>query len=268
MAKVISLNDRQVIHDDERLLVQMPRDVADSNMRPFLAVASDKRLYWCKEIQNPDGYESIINEIVGSEIGRAIGAPIREWRILQVPASLDKARIKKLKTLHEGPVFGTLDIHGGDVDLMDRGIEFIDCDGNYQRIPKLIALWLLCNANDLQVIFDHSDESRVYSIDHGLWFGSEDIMWSLAPPDMRAGQVDLPGLTKPVPAAEWDKAIAKVEELRLDSFSEIMSLFPDEWKVREEEVMSLVKYAIGRKNYTVEKLEYLKKKHRERPESP
>ncbi|ERS39059.1 MULTISPECIES: HipA family kinase [Corynebacterium] len=264
MATVIKIDNRQVIQKDDRLVVKLPRRVAPSNMRPFLAVASDDNLYWCKEIQNPDGYESIINEIVGSEIGKVIGAPVRDWKILQVPAELDRARVEKSKTLHKGPVFGTLDIHEGEVDLMDRGISFIDCDGNYQRVPKLIALWLLCNAQDLQVIFDHSDESRVYSIDHGLWFGSEQQMWELAPADMRAGQVDLPGLTMPIPAAEWDKAIEKVEDLSLGAFSDIMSVFPNEWSVKPEEVDQLLKYAIGRKPYTIKRLTDLKKRQERR----
>lgn len=263
MAEVIDINSRRAERENPRPFVRVAKRVAETSMLPFLALASDDKYYWCKEINNPDGYESIINEIVASEIGSAIGAPIRTWEILDVPQELDRYRVEKRKTLKAGPVFGSLNIHGGDVDLMDRGIQFVDKDGNYQRIPKLIALWLLCNARELQVIFDHEDESRIYSIDHGLWFGSDNRMWEMAPDDMKSGQVSVPGLTLTIPSVQWDEAIDRVESLHKTDFSEIMEIFPNEWEVQEVEVRRLIDYAVRRKDYAIRQLKALKTRYTE-----
>ena len=263
MAEIIDIQSRIAARGSSRPFVRTATKVAPTTMLPFLALASDDNYYWCKEIQNPDGYESIINEIVASEIGSAIGAPIRTWEIIDVPKELNRERVDKRKTLREGPVFGSLNIHGGDVDLMDRGIEFVERDGNYQRIPKLIALWLLCNARELQVIFDHDDESKIYSIDHGLWFGSDNRMWEMAPDDLKSGQVAVPGLNRPIPSVQWEEAIDKVKSLHRSNFSGVMEIFPKEWGVEEVDVWRLIDYSIRRKDYAIGQLKLLKKRNTE-----
>lgn len=263
MGEIIDFQSRLALKDSSRHFVRTAKKVAPTTMRPFLALASDDNYYWCKEIQNFEGYESIINEIVASEIGTAIGAPIRKWAILDVPVELDRYRVGKIKTLRAGPVFGSLNIHGGDVDLMDRGIQFADRDGNYHRIPKLIALWLLCNARELQVIFDHEDESKIYSIDHGLWFGSENRIWEMAPDDIKSGQVSIPGIQLSVPPVHWDDAINRVDLLHKSDFSGIMDVFPNEWEIKEDDVRQLIDYAVRRKDYAIRQLKVLKRRFAE-----
>lgn len=61
--------------------------------RPFLCYASDENQYWCKIFNGPHGWEGTLNEIVASVIGEQIQAPIRPWKILDIPESLVSTQV-------------------------------------------------------------------------------------------------------------------------------------------------------------------------------
>ena len=183
-----------------RPYVQIVDRAADTSVRPYLCRASDGKYYWCKEFENAQGPEATINEVVSSVIGEKIGAPVREWQFLDVPDSLVGTFIPDTKIrLRGGPVFGSLDLHDAEVDLMDTGINFAEKDGNYDRIPCLTALWLLTNARDLQVLYDAEADHSIWSIDHGLWFDSNEEMWRLSPNDLRSGKPEIARPIEPIP---------------------------------------------------------------------
>ena len=241
--------DAEVYHlfgnQQNRPIVRAVDRVAPSATSPYLCRASDERYYWCKQYQNRQGWEAIVNEIVASMIGQRIGAPVREWAILDVPESqvgkfIDNSGIR----IGPGPVFGSLDIHQGEVNLMDWGIEFVSDDGNYRRIPILVALWYLTNAQDIQVIYEQSADNSIWSIDHGLWFGSADEMWMLAPADLKAGVPDIAKPVDPIPSKHWDDAIAKVDLLDSSIVDEIAKAMPEEWSVKDSAIQRLVDYAV------------------------
>lgn len=232
-----------------RPFVQVVDRAADTSVRPYLCRASDGNYYWCKEYENAQGPEATINEVVSSVIGEKLDAPIREWRFLDVPEKLVGTYIPGSRIrLREGPVFGSLDLHNAEVDLMDIGINFAEKDGNYERIPRLIALWFLTNAQDLQVLFDTNADHSIWSIDHGLWFDSSEVMWRLSPSDIKSGRPEIARPITPIPKVHWDSAITSVSRLDLNLTSEICSLMPQEWEVPQEDIEQLVKYVVRRKS--------------------
>lgn len=232
--------------------------LADSGASPFLARASDEKYYWCKTLQNDHGYESVINEIVGSIIGEAINAPVRPWQILRIPEELHNHLIDGKKRIKAGLVFGSLNLHTSDLNRLSPKIPHVNRDGNYNRIPSLIALWTLCNAEDLQVLFDASVDMQVWSIDHGFWFGSHESPWGLGDPSQRVGRTFIPPLGNPIPNTHWDRAIEDLGRLDSNIRKLAESAIPKEWGIDEQDVNKLVDYALGRKSYAIERLEKLR----------
>ncbi|WPF65695.1 hypothetical protein OLX12_09000 [Corynebacterium sp. 22KM0430] len=226
--------------------------------RPFLCYASDENHYWCKIFHGPHGWEGILNEIVASVIGEQINAPVRPWTILDIPESLVSTQVgegTQRYRLPDAPVFASLALHTADVtdQLSD-----INRDGNYDRVPLLIALWYLCNADDLQVLYDDDADRQIWSIDHGLWFGSQEIPWHLAPMTEWAGRPSIPRIPTTIPPVHWDRAINAVDNLSVDVAETITRLLPEAWAVPPEVPARLVRYACERKESTKEKLRELR----------
>ncbi|GGH57397.1 hypothetical protein [Rothia aerolata] len=147
-------------------------DVADTGERPLLVLASDGSDYWCKDFENRGNRETPINEIVSIEVGKAIGAPVCDWAIVDPPADMAGTRMGQT-IVPRLPMFGSKEVK--NVLLPENGIEYITKDDNFQRIPKLVALWLLCNAEDIQIMYAASEDHSIYSLDQGYWFGSHEM---------------------------------------------------------------------------------------------
>lgn len=258
--------DNVVRLDDHRPrpFVQVPVKVASTGSRPFLCRASDGKNYWCKQLNNAHGREAVINEIVASAIGDRIGAPVRPWAILDVPSDFagtsvgegrDRYRLDAL------PVFGSVDLHEADIEYNAFAI---DRDGNYDRFPRLAALWLLCNAEDIQLLYDYTEDMKVWSVDHGLWFGSQELPWQFGDVTELAGRTILPEMRTPIAETHWERAITGVDALSIDILDDIKDVIPDEWNVKGSDLNQLVHYAISRKHYATEKLRELQRNHARR----
>ena len=229
---------------------------ADTGTRPFLAMSDDSCLYWCKQLHNGHGPQSTINEVVCSVIGDSLGAPIAPWEILEVPEELvgtktPPSSLGTTSVLDHLPVFGSKLIHSADIA---DSIRFEESDDNYRRLPKLIAFWVLCNAKDLQVIYDMADDKRVYSIDHGMWFGSDEGVWELAPTDHLYGQTEIAHPTRCIPPEDWEAAIDAVWRLDQHLVDKVLAAVPDEWNPDVQQVAELVHYCLNRRDYAEKRL--------------
>lgn len=61
--------------DAHRTKIQFIRYAVDTGERPILCTGADNRLYWCKNFDEATNGETIVNELVSYEVGRAIDAP-------------------------------------------------------------------------------------------------------------------------------------------------------------------------------------------------
>ncbi|MDO4632092.1 MAG: hypothetical protein Q4A82_07410 [Corynebacterium sp.] len=237
---------------------------ADTGTRPFLAEADDGNFYWCKQFHNAHGGPSTINEVVSSIIGKELGSPILDWKILDIPSELvgtytPRSAEGNRILLEELPLFGTRQLF--PVEEETDALKFVDKDFNYDRMPLLIALWILCDAQDLQLLFNASDDYSVYSLDHGMWFGSFERIWDLQPPTSPQGQTEVLPLLGSIPEPHWDKAINAVKGLNKTLIDDVLKTVPAEWQVSPEKLEKLVKYALSRKPYTIEQLAKKKRQH-------
>lgn len=229
---------------------------ADTGTRPFLAMSDDSHLYWCKQLNNGHGPQSTINEVVCSVIGDSLGAPVAPWEILEVPEGLVGTRtppssLGATSVLDRLPVFGSRVVHSADIA---DSIRFEDNDDNYRRLPKLVAFWILCNAKDLQVIYDMADDKRVYSIDHGMWFGSDESVWELASVDHLYGQTEIAHPTRGMPPEHWEAAIEAVWRLDEDLVGKVLAAVPSEWNSDVQQIAELVHYCLNRRDYAAKRL--------------
>ncbi|MFW0112728.1 hypothetical protein, partial [Rothia sp. CCM 9416] len=188
--------------------------------------------------------------------GNIIGAPVRDWAVVYVPSDFTGRIMDSDQFFSSLPMFGSLNIPNSSPK--DQ-IIWVDRDSNYSRIPMLIALWHLCNADDTQIIYDLKADAKIYSIDHGYWFGS----WEGAR-DLSEGMTlyePLPTLKGRIPIDEWERAKANLSALTKASVKYIPSMIPSEWGVDESEIMPMLDYAVSRVHYTIEILESYKQRY-------
>lgn len=182
---------------NERTFLQIIGRVAShTGTKPFLGTASDGHDYWCKRVDSDHDFQAAVNEVAASVVGECLKAHVRPWKMIYVPNSLvgqfvgsGNARYR----LTGKPLFGSRNLPAGRLHQDFQTIPSPGKDDNYAHIPKLIALWLLCNVQeDLQILRDASDDDSLWSIDHGFWFDSFPRPWQLSHLDQPGGRPRIP----------------------------------------------------------------------------
>lgn len=256
---VVDFDRYRTNQKQKRLTLKIPGQVANSGSRPFLGWASDDQSYWCKRVRSDHGVEAVVNEIAAALIGDAIGAPVRPWAIIEVPSVLVGERLTDRGYALDGlPLFGSLNLHTSDVTENPSVIAHVNDDSNDHRLPRLIALWCLCNAEDIQYMFDRAEEFTVWSVDHGFWFGSLEKAWGFGNPDQSYGRPDIPALRTPIGTHHWDQAIEAVEKVDIELINDLHNAVPEEWGVEADALNRLISYAVERKSYTQDTLAELR----------
>lgn len=144
--------------------------------RPVLWLCDDENTYWCKSIEGCyANAETLVNELITYEVGKVIGAPVPEWRIVNTPPELSQVKISRSARPSRYPMFGSRQVNAIQEHFDETGdlLDYIDKDSNHTRVPHLVALWLICNAADMQVGYDLNNDFTIWSFDHGAWLGSE-----------------------------------------------------------------------------------------------
>lgn len=214
---VIDLSSRRNNNPDGKVYLSIAGDPVQTGTHPFLGVASDGNKYWCKRVNSNHGRESAINEVAVSVIGKMIGAQVRDWKIIYIPPSLKNSLVGvgELRYRLDGlPLFGSLLLPAGQLITNPQNIPFVSSDGNYNHIPKIIALWHLCCAGeDIQLLHDTNNDNALWSIDHGFWFDSFPYPWEFPKPRNGHGIGNIPLLRDRIPKTAWDKAIESLDQL-------------------------------------------------------
>lgn len=231
--------------------------LSSTGAKPFRALVSNQNIYWCKWPENPHGASEVVNELVASIVGAALGAPVRDWEIIWVPDDLDGDVLTNSDgdrvRLRSGPVFGSLLV---STAIESDQINYVSRDQNYDRVPLLIALWLLCNAEDIQMLYELGADHSIWSIDHGFWFGSFEREWELGEPEEFAGRPELPRVAEGIPAVHWDRAIDAVRRLEIDLFAQVIDVLPQQWNIETNDVKQLCEYVYRRREYAIQELEF------------
>lgn len=239
-------------------------EVAPTGSRPLLVRADNGSKYWCKQLNNSQGPEVVVNELVTSIIGDAIGAPIPKWTILRPSPTLIGKRFRnsrnpnEMTCVFEEPVFGSLVVDFPGIPMHSSVFQFVDDNSNQRRIARLIALILICNGQDVQFSYEKENDNTIWCFDFGFWFDSHESPWGLTPHDAAFGRPDLPSLHTCISERYWHEAIDTLNQLNATALIEdITHHLPEEWKIPEACVIQLVRYAIERRDYAKQELSRL-----------
>ena len=153
---------------------------------PILAKADDGNYYFAKFANNPQGPNVLFNEAVGTELYRAFGLPVPDWRPLLITRSfISRNRILffNSKTMESRPpepglCFGSLSL-GRGADLPLEALSGSEI-GRVENRADFGLAWLLdiCarHCDDRQAVFVETPNRRLRGIfiDHGHMFGGPD----------------------------------------------------------------------------------------------
>lgn len=235
--------------------------VADTGSAPFLALASDNNQYWCKSPNSPHQVHAVVNEVAVGIIGHHMMAHVRPWAIIHVPDSLVGTKIRSKYDEYSLPteVYGSRLLRFASLSYVEGTIPCLVDDDNAHNVPKLIALWLLCNPQeDIQILIEKANDNSIWSIDHGLWFDSMEAPWQLSTLEEPCGKPRIPRINTPIPSDCWDEAIASLDSVDASIKEELWEAVPGAWSVQRSDCDALIDYALGRKSYARQELINLK----------
>jgi len=150
--------------------------------QPILALASDGFLYVVKFLNNPQGPNVLFNEIAGSELYRACGLAVPEWRSLLLSDSFIDKNPESWMQTPEGRLRPTAGLCFGSRFMEGDGkrlIEFLP-RSSFTRVRNRTSFWLawlidVCaeHTDNRQAIFVEDAEGWLDArfVDHGHLFG-------------------------------------------------------------------------------------------------
>ena len=81
--------------------------------RPFHASATNGQTYWIKQVDNPQSPRVPVTEHIIAACGRLIGAPVREYCLIEIPKEFDGDRLSNGTVLRKGIAHASLNLEFG-----------------------------------------------------------------------------------------------------------------------------------------------------------
>lgn len=225
----------------------------NTGTRPSLLIGDDRNRYWAKWPGNPHGNMSLAHEWVVARLGAQLGAPVAPGVLLFVDEELLGDTYVDGDRLPGGVWFGSRLVSGVESQVLDNARR----DGNPDRIPRFLALWALCLGCDAQFMYAKADDDQIWSIDHGLWFGSHEGDWTeqwLL--ECIASSWDLPDWhgSRAVRDAAYQEAAEAVEGITSADLGEIVGNVPVEWGIPDQSLEALASFVHGRREAVADQL--------------
>ena len=150
--------------------------------QPILAEASDGFLYVVKFANNLQGPNLLFNESAGSELFRACGVPVPEWRPLRVSDSFLEKNPDCWMQTPDGRLRPTSGLCFGSRFLGGNGKRILEIlpNSSFNRVRNQTTFWLawlvdICaeHCDNRQALFLEDAEGwlSAYFVDHGHLFG-------------------------------------------------------------------------------------------------
>lgn len=208
--------------------------------QPVLMKCADKQTYMVKGRQ---AGRQVINDQIVARLGMAIGAPVGQPKLIDIPAELIDIE-PNLSHIASGIAHGTLFIP----DCFDH-IDLIatSTPENRTRLAHLAVLYGWVVPGDWQFLFGNSPPRLVHSVDHGHFFPNGpnwqiESLLEAPPPCIPACFSDC-YLT----VEELNEALESLSLITLEQIIETVASPPDEWGLTIEEREHLVHYLTHRK---------------------
>lgn len=224
------------------MLARTPRRPLDGFTKPYLFLCRDGREYVVKGSHNG---RLIVNDHIVSRLGMALGAPVATVGLVNLPAQLI-IMTPELYYFPPGVCHGSVWVDGcGPRDT----IRHVHIGENRRLFAYLAILYGWTGASDRQVIYRHSDDHAVLSVDHGEFFPDEGE-WTIE-------SLQSTGYAHPDPdmlekcqlrPADLQMPLAQLERLSEKSIAQAVAAPPDEWGCSIDERVALASYLERRRS--------------------
>lgn len=219
----------------------------------FLGLADDGRQYWVKVPGNDQGNQVLTNEVIVSEVGLLLGAPVRERVLVNVPQAVCAWSEFPVRGA-AGPLLGHGSHHvAGAVD--DDELRYTKRDDNARRQAAMAGLWDLCIGEDPQWLYETGAAYSVWSYDHGLWFTTGEGDWDQGVLERLVDTVSpIPKLPAGVNRDRMREVADLIDNLTPEQLLTVVSAVPVEWGTDDRDLETMAWFLYSRRRRVAERL--------------
>jgi hypothetical protein len=203
--------------------------------RPFHVSATDGQSYWVKQVDNEQSCRVPITEHIIGACGRMIGAPVRDFCLIEIPEEFDGDKLMNGTVLRKGIAHASLNLEFG-FSNKTWGPENRERDNNRRRHAAYFAFFDWCWGDDRQWLYDTSDDLAMYSHDHGHFLPGAPN-WTV---ESLLENVEVSHFLDTSPAGldynELGRVAAALENLARDQLVEVLRAVPASWPVQDAEL--------------------------------
>jgi hypothetical protein len=188
----------------------------------------------------------VVNEQVVGHLGKIIGAPVGDVRIVEVPRELIAIN-GEMSHMQPGVSHGSLSLLPEVVE--DRqGIAHYDLPANRLRFALLAVLYGWVQSSDEQYFYRKSPPHLVYSFDHGHFF--------CGGPGWTLEQLSHAGRAQPcasimstcaISSDELTEALKALDAVTAPLMAEAVSAPPEPWSITFDERIAVAQYLHNRR---------------------
>ncbi len=221
---------------------------------PLLLRLEDGRVAHVKFQKNPQSTRSLINDLIGTVIGRYLDAPVAEAVFVDVRATM-RAQVPYLTKYRwlPGLQFGTLYINNAIPIKKFKPYHDI---ANVSDLPlsALLETWLFnrdVKLSHILCIPEHN-HARLMLVDHGFIF-PQGPLWSIH--DLKRHRRNFPWPNSLTWVARqtssrfhFDDAVNRISTLSRDDLAAMINLVPAEWGLSSRRIKAIIDFLVYRQN--------------------
>lgn len=223
---------------------------------PFQVLATDGKIYWVKMSHNKQGPKMLATEQIVAACGRLLGAPVCETALIEIPEVFDGDALDNGTVLRAGIAHGSLNV---DNSLFDKWHtpQYRDQDDNRRRHAGYFALYDWCWGEDMQWLYDASDDRKTYSHDHGHFLpgGPEWTISSLEQNVDNPREID--ALERGLDHRELARIADLLDNTGRETLCEIVRCIPEEWQLEVAELEAVGWFLERRRSGVAQRLRVL-----------
>jgi len=219
-----------------------------SASKPQKFRCDDGELYAVKFLGNPDGDgRAIFTEQITALLGRLIGAPVPEVRLVSVtaellaPLGIEFNGVAATPGLHHGSRWA----HG----YSDRSglTRYPDRNRALLAALHLLYSWMYCT-DDHQVIYRNTEPHDVLSVDHSRFLPGGTGWSSQSLADRQDDfEMDPQFKTLNLDGADYDATLGRIETVGAGEIADVVGAPPDEWGVSQADRVAIAGYIAHRR---------------------
>lgn len=223
---------------------------------PFKGLASDGEVYWIKSPSNRQSSRVPTTEQLIAGIGRLIGAPVCETRLLSISQEFDGEILDNGTVLEAGIAHASRDVGNCSFDKWYEP-QYRAQDDNRRRHAGYFALFDWCWGDDMQWLYDLQDDRKTYSHDHGHFLPGAPNWTAVALAQSAELPHELSADGNGLDDNELERLAARLESLTMKEIAGVVRMIPAAWPVTDEELETAAAFFDFRREPTAVRLREL-----------